>query len=321
MRFALSTNWNSHRHEDGRAMLDEIRALGFDRVELGYALTFRQAEDVKAAASSGEVSVTSVHAFCPNPLPGSDAGPEPYCLCDAEDWKRGRRGFKALMDTARFAAETGAGRVVVHAGRTNLPGFLCLGNGGGSGAARRLDALVCSGRRNDEAYVKALTKFTVKREKAAERLMPALRAQLDAALPEFQKLGLTLCLENLPTADGFPNEPEIDALLRAYDGAPLAYWHDTGHGCRREQLGLMHVAGFLKRIAPKLGGFHVHDVRAPLADHAMPSEDSPGLVDFRILAPFAGTDLPFVLEPSKKATAEEIVGALPVLENALKAGS
>lgn len=316
MRFALSTNWNSHRHEDGAAMLDEIRALGFDRVELGYALTFRQAEDVKAAVSAGSIAVTSVHAFCPNPLPGSDAGPEPYCLCDKEDWKRGKRGFNALMDTARFAAETGAKRVVVHAGRTNLPGFLCLGNGGGSGAARKLDRLVCNGKRGTDAYVKTLTKFTIKREKASERLMPALREQLDAALPEFQSLGLTLCLENLPTADGFPNEPEMDMLLRAYEGAPLAYWHDIGHGCRREQLGLVHVAGFLKRVAPKLGGFHVHDVRAPLSDHSMPSNEKPGLVKFDILKQFADSDIPFVIEPSKKTTAEEIQTALPILSAA-----
>ena len=40
MRLSLSTCWNSGRHETGEAMLDEIVSLGFDTVELGYALTF-----------------------------------------------------------------------------------------------------------------------------------------------------------------------------------------------------------------------------------------------------------------------------------------
>ena len=37
---ALSTCWNSYRHQDGYAMLREIRQLGFPVVELGHAIRF-----------------------------------------------------------------------------------------------------------------------------------------------------------------------------------------------------------------------------------------------------------------------------------------
>ena len=36
MRFALSTNWNNARLEDGAAIADEAIALGFDALELGF---------------------------------------------------------------------------------------------------------------------------------------------------------------------------------------------------------------------------------------------------------------------------------------------
>ena len=40
---SISTNWNSRRHETGEALLDEIAGFGLSTVELGYALTARQA--------------------------------------------------------------------------------------------------------------------------------------------------------------------------------------------------------------------------------------------------------------------------------------
>ena len=36
MRFALSTNWNNARLDDGAAIADEAIALGFDALELGF---------------------------------------------------------------------------------------------------------------------------------------------------------------------------------------------------------------------------------------------------------------------------------------------
>ena len=36
MKFALSTNWNNGRLDDGAAIADEAEALGFDSLELGF---------------------------------------------------------------------------------------------------------------------------------------------------------------------------------------------------------------------------------------------------------------------------------------------
>jgi sugar phosphate isomerase/epimerase len=297
MRLSLSTCWNSKRHETGEAMLDEIAALGFDSVELGYALTFRQADGVRRRLREGAVRVSSIHAFCPNPVPGGHAGPEPFSICDPADFRGRRHGISAVLDSARFASEIGVRPMVLHAGR--VPVFR---------AARRLDALVSDGVRAEKplAYEKKLLRFQAKRERKAPKYFETLRASLEILLPELGKLGVLLCLENLPTADGCPDENEMSRLLREFEGAPLAYWHDAGHGQRRHELGLVHHAGLVKRMGPRIGGFHLHDVLPPLEDHMMPPG---GLVDFRVFAPFAATDLPLVLEPRAARTAEEIVRA------------
>lgn len=309
MRLSISTNWNADRHEDGVSMIREIQELGFDRVELGYALTFRQADDIRALVAKESLPVTSVHAFCPNPLPDSGCGPEPYRLCDERDWKGPRRGIKNLLDTLRFASEVGAKRVVLHAGRTEDAGLFGLG-GGGPREARKLNRMVKDGLRNSEEYEKELMRYIARREKAAVKPLEILRAELDEVLPECEKLGVVLCLENLPTADGLPNEPEMSTLLREYEGEPLAYWHDIGHAQIRHELGLMHHPSFVKRIAPHIGGFHIHDVFDGLEDHGMPPG---GHVDFSVFKPFVATDVPLVLEPHRDTPAEEIARALAFL--------
>ena len=303
MRISLSTNWNSARHEEGGPMLDEIAALGFDTVELGYALSFGQAEEVRRRMKAGALRVSSVHAFCPNPKPGSHAGPEPFSLCDARDFRGRRHGIEAVLASARFASELGVSRMVLHAGR--VPVFR---------AARKLDRLVCDGWREDrpERYDRRLCRFQDKRARCARKPFETLCDSLEEILPEMARLGVTLCLENLPTADGCPDESEMDALLRDFEGEPLAYWHDAGHAQRRQQLGLIHHAGLVRRMAPHIGGFHLHDVAPPLADHVMPPG---GLVDFRIFAPFVAGDVPLVMEPAPGTPAEEVARGLAYLRS------
>lgn len=300
MRFSVSTNWNSREREDGDAMLDEIASLGFDRIELGYALAHGQADAVRRRVRAGEFRVSSVHAFSPFPLPGIHPDPEPFSLCDRKDFKGRRRGIEAALETARFAAEMQAPAMVLHAGRA--PVFR---------AARRLQHLVEDGLRRTPKYEKALLKFQLKRERKAVRGLDVLRASLDLLLPEFAKLGVKLCLENLPTGDAIPSEPEMFALLREYEGAPLAYWHDWGHGQIRHELGLVHQGMLLKRLKDRIGGMHLHDVFPPLRDHGMPPG---GLVDFRLLAPFVPTEIPLVFEPRRGLPAADVARGLAFLQ-------
>ena len=280
-------------------MLDEIAALGFDSVELGYSLSFGQAAEVKKRVDAGALRVTSVHAFCPNPVPGAHLGPEPFTICDEDDLRGRRRGIEGVLSTARFAAENGAPKVVLHAGRA--PVFR---------AASRLSAMVEAGKRATPAYARRLARFQDKRFRKAARCMDALVESLEILMPELRRIGVVLCLENLPSGDAVPNESEMDELLRQFAGEPLAYWHDAGHGQIRHELGLAHHAGLVRRMAAHVGGFHLHDVAPPLRDHVMPPG---GLVDFSMFKPFVDKDVPFVLEPAPGLPASDISRALDYL--------
>ncbi len=52
--YSLSTCWNSHRHTDGRAMLREIRELGFDYAELSHGIRISLLPGILDAVDAGE---------------------------------------------------------------------------------------------------------------------------------------------------------------------------------------------------------------------------------------------------------------------------
>ena len=74
---ALSTCWNSYRHQDGYAMLKEIRQLGFPAVELGHAIRYSLWPGVIKAWEENLIKIGSLHNFCP--VPASVYRPNPNC--------------------------------------------------------------------------------------------------------------------------------------------------------------------------------------------------------------------------------------------------
>ncbi|MGI5868693.1 MAG: sugar phosphate isomerase/epimerase family protein [Kiritimatiellia bacterium] len=299
MRIALSTNWNSFRHETADAMLEEIVSLGFDTVELGYALTHRQAEGVAAWREAGRIRVCSVHAFCPSPVPNA-ASPELFSICDPRDFRKARRGIAAVKSTADFAASVGARAVVLHAGRVPLRRRI-----------HRLNDLVDNGLLGTSKYQRLLDRALARRSRAARRHLDTLCESLAEILPHIERLGLVLGLENLPTLDAMPNEPEMQILLDSFRTPALGYWHDAGHAQARQHGGLIHHAGIVARFADWIAGLHLHDVAFPNSDHRMPPAG--GTVDFAQFARFLDTGIPFVLEPARGSEASSIRTAVEFL--------
>ena len=120
MRFALSTNWNNLRHADGAAVADEALALGFDALELGYATPPEQIAGIKTRLD--QITVDSVHAYCPVPIGAPSGHPEIYQLADPhEDLRALARLY--LSKSFACAAEVGAKVVVFHAGYVNSQSY------------------------------------------------------------------------------------------------------------------------------------------------------------------------------------------------------
>ena len=320
---SLSTNWISRSLDGGRGLVDAAHRLGLDALELGYSLTHRQADDIRAAVSAREIAITSVHAFCPVPMGATEGHPEIFSLC-ATDARERRHGVEAVLDTARFAAETGASAVVLHAGRVPelvhaakdfekrlsvpppAPGLL-------SRLLRRPPPAPPAGAVPSSPAIDRLREKLVEQRTAkAGRYLDALRAALDELLPAFEDLGLKLGLENLPTYDAIPTEPEMFQLLQEFDSPAFGYWHDLGHGQVRANLGFIHHASVARRLAPHMVGMHVHDVMPPAGDHLMPPR---GKTNFRALAFLADLPIPAVLEPAPDTPEEDLRTAIDYLRD------
>ena len=267
-------------------MLREICDLGFDSVELGYALTRAQAEGVREWEDAGHVEVSSVHAFCPGSIDGK-TGPELFSITNQSDKDGTKRGIQAVKETGEFAYSVGAKAVVLHAGRVAIRRHV-----------KKLEKIADKGLLDTPKHTRVMERMMAARDRRVKDNLDTLCESLNELLPYFEKLGIALGLENLPTYDGIPNEPEMQILLDSFPSPSFGCWHDSGHAQVRHNLGLTHHAGIVSRFSDRIVGLHLHDVVRATSDHHMPPVEG-GTVNFKIFSPLLVKDIPFVLEPSR----------------------
>src|SRR2546421_9830996 len=99
---SLSTCWNSHRHTDGRAMLREIRDLGFDYAELSHGIRISLLPGIIQAVDAGEIKISSLHNFCPPPMAVEHAAPNIFKFT-ADNPRPRASAFKHSLETIATA--------------------------------------------------------------------------------------------------------------------------------------------------------------------------------------------------------------------------
>src|SRR5688572_231539 len=117
--YSLSTCWNSHRHTDGRAMLREIRDLGFEYAELSHGIRISLLPGVLEAVDAKEIKISTLHNFCPLPMGVNHAAPNIFKFTSL-DRKERENAFKHTMKTLETAERVGAKLVVLHMGEVDL---------------------------------------------------------------------------------------------------------------------------------------------------------------------------------------------------------
>ena len=301
MRFALTTHWNSGRHASGEAIVEEILALGIDRIELGYDLTMDLVPGIQAMVAQKAVTVQSVHNFCPVPV-GVPRGHPELWLMTSRDRKVWQAAVMHTERTIRFAAQLGARVVVVHAGQVDM-----------RRQTPKLIALCQQGKQYTPRYDRTKIKLQLVREKKAGRHLELLHRALDQLLPVLKETGIRLAIENLPSWESVPTEAEAETLFRRFDTPHLCYWHDIGHGQVRENLGFIGHVRWLEKLRPHLAGVHIHDVAPPAFDHLMPPR---GKVKFDRFKNLVGSDTIKVFEPAPGTPAAEIRAGMAVVQAA-----
>src|SRR5689334_21928250 len=113
--YSFSSCWNSHRHTDGRKMLEEIRDLGFEYAELSHGIRISLLPGIFEAVDAGLIKISSLHNFCPLPMGVDHAAPNLYQFSAFSERER-QNALKHTLKTLETASRVKAGVVVLHLG-------------------------------------------------------------------------------------------------------------------------------------------------------------------------------------------------------------
>jgi len=288
--YSFSTCWNSHRHTDGRALLREIRELGFEHAELSHGTRISLMPGILDAVGAGEIRISSLHNFCPLPMGVSYAAPNLYQFSDERPRQR-ELAERHTLKTIEFAARLKAPVVVLHSGSIEMRGY-----------TEKLLEMTARGEKETDKYRKLCAELDEKREAKKEKFMERTIEALKKILPEAESRGIRLGIENRQALEELPIDSDYQFLFREIPSPNLVYWHDTGHAQIKENLGFIHHAMHLESLRGRLAGFHIHDVQFPGKDHCAPGT---GGIDFAALKPMVTPEHIKVFEFSPSLSVEE----------------
>ncbi len=308
---ALSTAYFTLRtpEPDGEEIVRGALDLGFRALEIDYRVTDAQMRRMGPVLLREDVALVSVHHPFPrdpeaDPRTAHAAGP----LLTSIDPDERRAAVRQAFETLARAADMGVGAVVVHVGRVDLPPDV---------DALRLEAMCREGLRESPEYEALRSRVAEARAAAAPAHRDATLSSLDRVAGEAVRRGLWVGLENRYHPPEIPDRAEMETIFRELEGAPLGYWHDTGHAASQVLLGFLgsHTE-LLEAFRDRLLGIHLHDARG-LDDHLAPGE---GELDFTALAPLLREEARRVLEVHPRSPARALERAREMLEEAGLAG-
>jgi len=299
--FSISTVWNAWRHKTARAMVEELKELGFDRLELSFGLPSRMVSDICRMVEEGVIAVGSLHNYCPAPIlrDGESLSHSilPLSNTDEEDRKW---AVRQTMRTIETAHSLGASAVVLHMGKVLIRPI-----------SPRLMMLVENGEAQSGRADRLRKKLRDRREsKKGQYLEQAAKSLRDLA-PYAEEMGIKLGIENRYYPEEIPDLDEIGSLIEWTDSPAVGYWHDIGHAAVKENIGWESQQEYLKRYGDKLIGMHIHDVILT-RDHKAPLQ---GELDFSWLVEYMREDVLKVMEVHPIATAEELKKGLNFLQH------
>jgi len=301
---ALSTSWNAFRHTDGSALIQEIKALGFNEVELSFNLTAEMVDAVEALVREQSVRVTSLHNYCPIPpdIERQKALPDCYSMSSPDEDER-RRAVALTRVTIDTAVRLNASAVVLHCGRVEVPD-------------RTVDliAMFNNGLRATARFAALRGDIIRERDSVRQRFLDNTLRSLDDLNAYAARHKVRLGVENRYYFREIPFFDEVAIILDRFRDSAVHYWHDTGHARLMENLGFIESdEDYLKRYGSRLIGIHLHDITG-CSDHRAPGT---GEFDFKKLKPYLSSHTLTVIEAHHPASGAELVTAREYLNGLL----
>ena len=296
--YSFSTCWNSARHTCGRAMLREIRDLGFEYAELSHGIRISLLPGIFEAVNAGEIKISTLHNFCPLPVGIEKPSPNLYEFSSSRERDR-QLAVKHTLNTLEFAKRVGAPLVVLHFGCMDLKDY-----------TGKLKELLERGEKGSPKFQQVVAEAAAAREAKKKKAYDHARDTLREFYGEAKSRGVKLGIEIREAVEELPIESDFATLLKEFP-APVFYWHVTGHAQIKADLGFIDHAQFLAERADRLAGFHIHDVKFPARDHFPPGG---GDIDFAALAPFVKPEHIKVFELSPKVPLDSVIRSVAHLK-------
>ena len=267
---------------DVDALMASLHTLGAAGVELDYRISAALLAPVKAALKRAGLTVTSLHNFCPIPrqFAGSGGGGDLLSLAATNRDERDT-AVKLTLATIEQANDLETRAVVLHGGRVDFDAETDL-----------LYAFFRHERMATEEARGFLARKLAERDRLKPAHLDALCFSLEKLLPVAERHHVRLGLENRYHYHELPGIDDFGLFFREFEGAPLGYWHDSGHAHAGEVLSLFTAKDLLLRYGSHLVGCHLHDAQG-LEDHLPPGA---GQIDFTALHKMLPPQAPRVIE-------------------------
>ena len=290
------------QYSRAKDIIEEIRGLGFDQVELNFNLTPAMVEEMISLRNKGQIKVVSLHNFCPIPWGTSRklASPDIFSLSALDEYQR-QKAIRYTKRTIDTASRIGAEVVVLHLGRIQIE--------------EKIRKIALIYKNTDKQKYKKLKEQMIKERQAKSKkfFVQALRS-LEQLCNYAQRCKVKLGIENRYYFSEIPTPEEMEIILATFPGPTLYYWHDTGHAQVYENLKFQNHKTILDKFSKRMVGIHLHDIEG-IDDHRAPLK---GKFDFSRLLPYIKRKTLKVLEPHYPATADEIIQGKRYLEKLFK---
>ena len=285
--------------------------LGFEQVELSHGVRIVLVPGILKAVEEGVIKVGSTHNFCPLPIGVVQAAPNLF-EPSATDHKEHEQWVRHTKRSIDFAAQVRARVVVCHLGSVSF--FW-------SSPERKLKRYLRdkpgAGRDGDPKYAALVGKALEKLRKRMKPFWAQTRASVLEVFDYAAVKGVKLGFENREKFEELPLDADYaDFVAGLPEGSPVGYWHDTGHADIKQTMGLLDHRVHLTKNAPRLIGFHLHDVSASGQDH---QPIGSGQIDFKMVSEFWRPGQELVLELSPRVKPEDVLRSKENLEALLAA--
>jgi sugar phosphate isomerase/epimerase len=280
-------------------MLREMADLGFEHVELSHGIRITLVPGILKAVEEGVVKVASTHNFCPLPTGVVQAAPNLF-EPSAREHREHDQWLRHTKRSIDFAAQVKARVLVCHLGSVTFFWFNPARN-----IRNYLRDHHDAGRTpEDKGYAALVAKSLGKLRKRMGPFWEQTKASLNEIYDYAAQKGIKLGLENREKFEELPLDADYAEFIASQPPtAPIGYWHDTGHADIKEGMGLLNHRQHLAKNAPRLIGFHLHDVSAKGSDHQPVGS---GHIDFKMVSEFWKPEHLLTLELSPRVAVEDV---------------